>query len=440
MGKFAPPRLRQWLKWLKPGLLVKRWLVVTFVGTVLVVLGLSISLRLTPVNSFLQLMESVLRTLATVIPSYISGPVAVLAGVGLIIWSQTRSVGSLSEALRPEGEQALVDVLIAQRQRNRGPKIVALGGGTGLSRLLRGLKAYSSNITAIVTVADDGGSSGRLRREVGVLPPGDIRNCLAALAREEQLLTELFQYRFESGEGLSGHSFGNLYLTALTTITGNLEQAIAASSRVLAVRGQVLPATMADVHLWADLADGRRIEGESQIPKAKGHIVRIGCTPAQPPALPKAIEAIEEADLILIGPGSLYTSVIPNLLVPEITQAIARATVPRIYICNAMTEPGETQGYRVSDHLQAIERVTGRRIFDVVLVQKKSPSAQALQRYAQVGAGFVDLDREQVVKMGYRLILADVIQEDPEKAQVQHHSQRLAHVLMRWYSRVQAWW
>lgn len=440
MGKFAPPRLRQWLKWLKPGLLVKRWLVVTFIGTVLVVLGLSISLRLTPVNSLLQLMESVLRAVATVIPSYISGPVAILAGIGLIIWSQTRSVGSLSEALRPEGDQALVDVLIAQRQRDRGPKIVALGGGTGLSRLLRGLKTYSSNITAIVTVADDGGSSGRLRREVGVLPPGDIRNCLAALAREEQLLTELFQYRFESGEGLSGHSFGNLYLTALTTITGNLEQAIAASSRVLAVRGQVLPATMADVHLWADLADGRRIEGESQIPKAQGQIVRIGCTPSQPPALPKAIEAIEEADLILVGPGSLYTSVIPNLLVPAITQAIARATVPRIYICNAMTEPGETQGYRVSDHLQAIERVTGQRIFDVVLVQKKSPSPQALQRYAQVGAGFVELDRDAVVRMGYRLILADVIQEDPEKAQVQHHSQRLAHVLMRWYSRVQAWW
>ncbi|MEN9214950.1 MAG: YvcK family protein, partial [Gloeomargarita sp. DG_1_6_bins_138] len=235
MGKSAPPRLRQWLKWLKPGLLVKRWLLVTFMGTVLVVLGLSIFLRLTPVNSFLQLIESILRGLATVIPSYISGPVAILTGIGLIIWSQTRSVGSLSEALRPEGEQALVDVLIAQRQRNRGPKIVALGGGTGLSRLLRGLKAYSSNITAIVTVADDGGSSGRLRREVGVLPPGDIRNCLAALASEEQLLTELFQYRFESGEGLSGHSFGNLYLTALTAITGNLEQAIAASSRVLAV-------------------------------------------------------------------------------------------------------------------------------------------------------------------------------------------------------------
>ncbi|MEN9217164.1 MAG: YvcK family protein [Gloeomargarita sp. HHBFW_bins_162] len=440
MGKSAPPRLRQWLKWLKPGLLVKRWLLVTFIGTVLVVLGLSIFLRLTPVNSLLQLIESILRGLATVIPSYISGPVAILVGIGLIIWSQTRSVGSLTEVLRPEGDQALVDVLIAQRQRNRGPRIVALGGGTGLSRLLRGLKTYSSNITAIVTVADDGGSSGRLRREVGVLPPGDIRNCLAALASEEQLLTALFQYRFESGEGLSGHSFGNLYLTALTDITGNLEQAIAASSRVLAVRGQVLPATMADVHLWADLADGRHIEGESQIPKARGQILRIGCTPANPPALPKAIEAIEEADLILVGPGSLYTSVIPNLLVPEITQAIARATVPRIYICNAMTEPGETQGYRVSDHLRAIERVTGQRIFDVVLVQKKPPSPQALQRYGQVGAGFVELDREQVVKMGYRLILADVIQEDPHKNQVQHHSQRLAHVLMRWYSRVQAWW
>lgn len=273
-----------------------------------------------------------------------------------------------------------------------------------------------------------------------VLPPGDIRNCLAALASEEQLLTALFQYRFEAGEGLCGHSFGNLYLTALTHITGSLEQAIAASSRVLAVRGQVLPATMADVHLWAELADGRRIEGESQIPKARGRIVRIGCTPANPPALPRAIEAIEEADLILVGPGSLYTSVIPNLLVPEITDAIARATVPRIYICNAMTEPGETQGYRVSDHLRAIEQVTGGRIFDVVLVQKKPPSPGALARYAQVGAEFVELDREQVLRMGYRLLLADVTQEDPQTGQVQHHPQRLARVLMRWYQRVQAWW
>ncbi|MCS7226094.1 MAG: YvcK family protein [Gloeomargarita sp. SKYB31] len=440
MGKHASLRFRQWLKWLRPGLFVKRWLLLTFVGTVLVVLGLSISLRLTPINSLLQLIESVVRGLATVIPSHISGPLAILLGLGLIIWSQTRSVGTLTEALRPEGEQDIVDVLIAQRQRNRGPKIVALGGGTGLSRLLRGLKHYSSNITAIVTVADDGGSSGRLRREVGVLPPGDIRNCLAALASEEQLLTALFQYRFEAGEGLSGHSFGNLYLTALTHITGSLEQAIAASSRVLAVRGQVLPATMADVHLWAELADGRRVEGESQIPKAKGRIVRIGCTPAHPPALPKAIEAIEDADLILVGPGSLYTSVIPNLLVPAITEAIARATVPRVYICNAMTEPGETQGYRVSDHLRAIEQVTGGRIFDVVLVQKKPPSPQALQRYAQVGSEFVELDREQVIRMGYRLLLADVIQEDPQKGYVQHHPQRLAHVLMRWYQRVHGWW
>ncbi|MEN9246526.1 MAG: YvcK family protein [Gloeomargarita sp. GMQP_bins_44] len=440
MGKQAPWRLRQWLKWLRPGLFVKRWLLLTFIGSVLVVLGLSISLRLTPINSLLQLIEGLVRGLATVIPNYISGPLAVLLGLGLIIWSQTRSVGTLTEALRPEGEQDVVDVLLAQRQRNRGPKIVALGGGTGLSRLLRGLKHYSSNITAIVTVADDGGSSGRLRREVGVLPPGDIRNCLTALANEEQLLTALFQYRFEAGEGLSGHSFGNLYLTALTHITGSLEQAIAASSRVLAVRGQVLPATMADVHLWAELADGRRIEGESQIPQARGRIVRIGCTPPNPPALPKAIEALEDADLILVGPGSLYTSVIPNLLVPEITAAIAQATVPRVYICNAMTEPGETEGYRVSDHLRAIEQVTGGRIFDVVLVQKRPPSPQAVERYAQVGSAFVELDREEVLRMGYRLLLADVIQEDPQKGYVQHHPQRLARVLMRWYQRVQPWW
>ena len=249
---------------------------------------------------------------------------------------------------------------------------VVIGGGTGLSNLLRGLKHYSGNITAIVTVADDGGSSGRLRREMGGIPPGDIRNCLTALADEEKLLTELFQYRFESGSGLSGHSFGNLFLSAMNEITGDWEQAIAASSQVLAIRGRVLPSTLSDVSLWANLSDGRHIKGESNITKARGSIDEIGCLPAAPPALPQAVEAIEEADYIVIGPGSLYTSIIPNLLVPELVDAIARCKAPRIYICNIMTEPGETQGYTVSEHIQAIDRACGQYLFDAVLIQKKN--------------------------------------------------------------------
>jgi uncharacterized cofD-like protein len=302
--------------------------------------------------------------------------------------------------------------------------------------LLRGLKTYSANITAIVTVADDGGSSGRLRREIGVLPPGDIRNCLAALADEEKLLTELFQYRFRAGDGLAGHSFGNLFLTVMSEVTGDLERAIAASSKVLAIRGQVLPSTLSDMRLWAELADGRRIEGESNITEAKGKIIQLGCTPANPPALPKAIQAIQEADYLIIGPGSLYTSIAPNLLVPGITEAISCSQALRIYVCNVMTQPGETDGYTVSDHIRALDRIAGQQLFDAVLVQKTSPSAQSLIRYAQELSHPVFFDREDVKSLGRRAIVANIMDEDQTTGLVRHNSDRLARVLLRWYGKV----
>jgi uncharacterized cofD-like protein len=435
-----PPRqVNRWVKWLAPGLLVKRWLFLSVGGVLLVGLGVLISLRLTPVFYTVQLVGSTLRLVTSLIPNYVSGPLAILMGLLFILWGQTRTLGAITEVLLPGNETELVDVLMQERRLARGPKVVVLGGGTGLSNLLRGLKQYSYNITAIVTVADDGGSSGRLRREIGMLPPGDIRNCLSALADEEKLLTELFQYRFKAGAGLVGHSFGNLFLTAMNDITGDLEQAIAASSKVLAVRGQVLPATLSDVRLWAELSDGRRIEGESKIPEAAGNIVNIGCTPSAPPALPKAIKAIQEADFIVFGPGSLYTSIIPNLLVPDIVEAIAQRKVPRIYVCNVMTEPGETQGYAVSDHIRAIDKVCGKPLFDAVLVQRRHPSEVAQRRYATVGATPVPLDRETVLSSGRRIILANVMEESAYGS-VRHHPQRLAKVLMRWYSRTQGLW
>lgn len=430
-------RVNQWFKWLAPGLLVKRWLLISATGVLLTTLGLATWVKLTPIFYLIQLVENVLEKLTTIIPNYISGPVVVASGLFLVFWGQTRTLGSITEVLQPGGEEQLVDVLMNYRRLNRGAKIVAIGGGTGLSTLLRGLKEYSANITAIVTVADDGGSSGRLRREIGVLPPGDIRNCLAAMADEEKLLTELFQYRFKAGDGLTGHSFGNLFLTAMSDITGDLEQAIAASSKVLAVRGKVLPATLCDVRLWAELSDGRRIEGESRITEAGGKIHQIGCLPSNPPALPAALKAIAEADYIVIGPGSLYTSVIPNLLVPEIAAAIARCNVPRIYICNIMTQPGETQGYSVSDHIRAIDSACGQQLFDAVLVQRKVPSAQSLIRYAQEGSHPVFLDRENVAQLGRRVVLSNVMEEDAETGYVRHNPQRLSRVLIRWYSRVQ---
>jgi uncharacterized cofD-like protein len=428
-------RVNQWFKWLSPGLSVKRWLLISVGGVILASLGLAIWVKLTPIFWAIEFLRGFLGAIANILPNYISGPLVILCGLLMLLWGQTRTVGSITKVLRPEGEEEeLIDVLLAHRRLYRGPKIVVIGGGTGLSTLLRGLKTYSANITAIVTVADDGGSSGRLRQEFGVLPPGDIRNCLAALADEEKLLTELFQYRFRAGDGLTGHSFGNLFLTAMSDITGDLERAVAASSKVLAVRGQVLPATLSDVRLWAELADGRHIEGESNIPKAKGRIVKVGCIPANPPALPAAIKAIQEADYIIIGPGSLYTSLIPNLLVPEIADAIAKAAALRIYICNIMTQPGETEGYTVADHIRAIDAAADdRQLFDAVLVHKKSPSATSLIRYAQQNSHPVFLDREAVTQLGRRIVPANVLFED-ETGYVRHNPQKLARVLLRWYS------
>ncbi|MGD1873179.1 MAG: uridine diphosphate-N-acetylglucosamine-binding protein YvcK [Mastigocoleus sp.] len=430
----TPRRVNQWFKWLSPGLSVKRWLLISITGVILACLGLAIWAGKTPIYWTIQLLKKLLSIITDVFPYNISGPLVLLFGLLLLLWGQTRTVGSITEVLRPEGEEELIDVLLAHRRLYRGPKIVVIGGGTGLSTLLRGLKIYSANITAIVTVADDGGSSGRLRREIGVLPPGDIRNCLAALADEEKLLTELFQYRFSAGDGLNGHSFGNLFLTAMSEITGDLERAVAASSKVLAIRGQVLPATLSDVRLWAELADGRRIEGESNIGSVDGKIVKIGCTPSNPPALPAAIKAIKEADYIIMGPGSLYTSIIPNVLVPDIVEAIASCNASCIYACNIMTQPGETQGYSVADHIRAIDDACGKKLFNAVLVHKKSPSPRALFRYAKESSYPVFLDREEVTKLGRRIVLANVIQED-ETGCVRHDHNKLAKVLFKWYSR-----
>ena len=430
---------RRIMKWLRPGLFVKRWLFLSTIGIVAIGLGILVWLRLTPVFYTVRFVGNLLNLITQLIPNYVSGPLAVVGGLLLLIWGQTRTLGAIVEVLLPANDKDnLWDAIATHRRLNRGPRIVVIGGGTGLSTLLRGLKHYSANITAIVTVADDGGSSGRLRREMGGIPPGDIRNCLTALADEEKLLTELFQYRFESGTGLSGHSFGNLFLSAMNEITGDWEKAIAASSQVLAIRGRVLPSTLSDVSLWANLSDGRHIKGESNITKAGGSIDEIGCDKANPPALPQAIEAIKGADYIIVGPGSLYTSIIPNMLVPEIVDAIAARRVPRIYICNIMSEPGETQGYTVSKHIESIDRACGRYLFDAVLVQKRQPSEEAIDRYLREGSTPVILDRKAVIDSGRRIVIANVMSES--NTTVRHDPKRLAKVLVRWYERTQGSW
>jgi uncharacterized cofD-like protein len=432
-GTDLKSRTQKMGKWLYPGMRIKRWLFLFGIGTLCISVGLAIWIDLKPVFYTGLFLSGAVRTLAKAIPNEISGPLVLISGLSLMFWGFRKAVSSITEVLGPEDED-LVDLMFERRRLTRGAKIVVIGGGTGLSTLLRGIKAFSSNITAVVTVADDGGSSGRLRKEFGVLPPGDIRNCLAALADEEKLITELFQYRFTSGEGLAGHSFGNLFLTAMADVTGDLEKGIEASARVLAIRGRVLPATLEDVRLWAEFEDGRRVEGESNIPEAGGKITRVGCIPESPKALPEVIRALQEADLIIIGPGSLYTSVIPNLLVPEISAAIAASDAQRVYICNIMTQQGETDNFSVADHVQAIEKTVGYRIFDTVLMQKDNPRVY-LDKYRQEGSQPVRIDRERLALMGIQLVLAHVLEENHEKATIRHNSRRLARAAVQWYLR-----
>lgn len=429
---------RSWraVSWLQPGLVVKRWLLTSGLGLLVALLGAAIWADFKPVYWTLETVEWLLQNLTATLPREVTGPAVLLLGVGLVIWGQSRSFGSIQRALAPEKDTALLDALRAQNRLNRGPAIVAIGGGTGLSTLLSGLTRYSSRITAIVTVADDGGSSGVLRRELGVQPPGDIRNCLAALSTEEPLLTRLFQYRFPDRSGLAGHSFGNLFLTALTAITGSLESAITASGRVLAVQGQVVPATSADVRLWALLEDGRRLEGESAIGQANARIARLGCTPKNPAALPRALDAIAQADLIVLGPGSLYTSLLPNLLVPDLVQALMGSRTPRLYVCNLMTQPGETDGLDVEGHLHAIEAQlgqlgSGEPLFHAVLAQEPIRDRARLDRYAQHGARPVICHAARLRKQGYEVIQAPLM--SPRTDSVRHDPRSLAIAVMRFY-------
>jgi uncharacterized cofD-like protein len=309
----------------------------------------------------------------------------------------------------------------------RGPRIAAIGGGTGLPVLLRGLKKYTANITAIVTVADDGGSSGRLRGDFGILPPGDIRNCLLALAETESLMEKLFNYRFGQGEGLAGHSLGNLLIAALTEITGDFQTAVKEASHVLKVRGKVFPSTLEQVTLGAELADGTHVFGESKIPQAGIPLQRVFLTPASCKAVPEAVAAIQQADLILLGPGSLFTSVMPNLLVPGIAAALKQSRAVKCYICNIMTQPGETTDYKASDHLSAIFNHVGDNLVDFIIVNNKSVAQDNLNKYAREGAAPVVADQGALRKMGVRVLRGDFL--DTQEL-VRHDPQKLARAVL----------
>src|SRR5688572_27586849 len=340
----------------------------------------------------------------------------------LISPSSARTATSASSSASPERER-----------HGEGKRLVAVGGGTGLSALLRGLKHYVgsdrlSQLTGVVTVTDDGGSSGRLRREFGVLPPGDIRNCLVALADDEDLLARLFQYRFLNGDGLLGHSFGNLFLTALTGITGDFHQAILTAESILSVRGKICPATLQDVRLRGRGASGRIYEGESAIGTSGEAIERLELDPPAPPAFPPAVAALEKADLILLGPGSLYTSILPNLLIPGIRQAVNKSPARTVLLLNLMTQPGETDGMTGLDHLHAIERLAGRGLVDDVLVSSSEIPGQLLEHYAETGSEPVLIDRAEVEALGIRVVEADLLAAGDEF--IRHDPPKLAKAVM----------
>jgi len=421
MKSFSSP---SFVKWFYLGMHIKRWLALVLIGVAIMGLGLGYILR--EVYASYTFPDWVYYVTLQFLPRLVRAAMFLFVASSIILFAVWKLNTSLLAAfISPSKDENIVDTIYRYRYQSRGPKVVAIGGGTGLPVLLRGLKEHSSNLTAIVTVGDDGGSSGILRRELGVLPPGDVRNCIAALAEAEPLMTRLFQYRFNEGSGLEGHSFGNLFIVAMSGITGNFEEAVRETSRVLAVRGLILPSTLQHVAVHARTMDGVEISGESNITLEGTRIQEVFLQPANVQANPETIRAILEADIVVVGPGSLLTSVLPNLLVDGIRQALAISQATKIYVCNVATQHGETDEFSVSDHFETLVQHVGPGLFDYILandnVQGPLPDAWHSQPVL-VDTPLVD---------GARVITADVISE---KNRYYHDSSKLATSIMRIYN------
>ena len=414
----------------RPGLGIKRCFLFIGIGIALICCAL---ILLTDTHIALMIEFSLAKACAAWFnwqASYMAVDVFLLVlGIVCLSWGLWRSATYLYSASQAHPSSSMLGALGMGSQRNVGLKIVALGGGTGLSTLLRGLKKYSSNITAIVSVSDNGGSSGRLSKELDMLPPGDIRNCLTALADDEDLLTELFRFRFDKGESqsLGGHAFGNLFLAALYRIYDDFEVALKKGSALLAIRGRVLPATLTSTVLCAKLRDGRIIKGESEIPNAHGEITDVFLEPSDCQAPPDVIKAIEEADVVILGPGSLYTSVMPNLLIKNIVKALEKTSAPVIYVCNVMTQSGETDGYTAADHLQAIYHHINKPLVDYVIANSGKPNKEQLEKYAKEGSKPVVLDYDRLKKMDVQPIHSKLFKDEQL---VRHDPDYLADAIM----------
>jgi uncharacterized cofD-like protein len=405
-------------KWLYPGMRVKRWFFLAFLGLVLIITGFTVIVNIGILSKIEDLIVKWVLSISEGRHN-LYGLLLVAGGCIFMFFGIRQMLHSMLTTVAPETEGKLVDIVHRKSILKKGPKVVAIGGGTGLPALLRGVKQYTENITAIVTMADDGGSSGRLRDEWGILPPGDIRNCLVALADTEPLMERLFQHRFTDEPGLAGHNFGNLFIATMSAITGDFEEAVRESSKVLAVRGRVLPSTLDEVVLCAKCENGRVIEGESLIPTAGVPIERVYLNPDKAKPVAEAIEAIQEADIIVLGPGSLYTSILPNLLVDGIADSIRKAKGTKIYVCNIMTQPGETDGYTASKHLEALISHAGQGIVDYMVINNDIIPPKLVARYKKEGAEPVIGDIERIVEMGVEPIplgllnSGDLVRHDP---------------------------
>jgi uncharacterized cofD-like protein len=397
------------LKWLYPGMGVKRWTFLTAFGIIMISMGFVMVIsEQNPRN----------KTFAGII---------IIVGILCVITGIKRIIKSFVTILLPSREGELVDKIYQKRILEKGFRIVTIGGGTGLSTLLHGLKEYTSNLTAIVTVADDGGSSGRLRQDFDILPPGDIRNCLVALADAEPLMGKLFQFRFQEGGELGGHSFGNLFITAMTKVTGDFDQAVKESSKVLAIRGRVVPSTLEKVTLIAELRDGSETVGESNIPNAHSPVKRIHLRPVNCKPTEEAIDAIRKADAIILGPGSLYTSIIPNLMVSRLYQEVLGSRAIKMYVCNVMTQKGETEDYRASDHLRAIINHTALGVVDYCIVNTARIPDEMLEKYKGESSYPVVPDTEDIRKLRCKVIEAHLISA---RDYVRHDAAKLAKIIM----------
>ncbi len=425
-------------KYFFPGL--KKWLFFIVFGLMFFVFGLALIFKAHPVTRIAQFIWNSLSFIADHVPPTISGLLAIILGFFVLLFAFFKANKQILNLVAPE-ESSLLETLDRAHMDKKGIKVVSIGGGTGMSNMLRGLKKYTSNLTAIVTVADDGGSSGRLRESMNIVPPGDIRNCIAALSYDDEVITQLFQYRFEKDapNDLQNHSFGNLFLTALVELGGskNMADAVKQACRILKARGTVLPVSNDPMHIKAIMQDGREIIGESNIPNAKGKIKELQCVGEIPPALDEAIAAIKDAEIIVLGPGSLFTSVIPNLLVPELVTALAESNAVKIYVCNVMTQPGETDDFAVSDHLDALNNHTKRhaaltKIVNYVIVNDTEPHKKQLEVYKQDKQFPVKVDEDTLKQMQLKLYPTNLIQKGNL---VRHNPYKLAKAIMEIYSK-----